>query len=187
MNGSAIVGSLISVNVGQPREIQWRGKTYRTSIWKSPVKGKVKVSRLNVAGDGQADLVGHGGEQRAVFVYQMDSYRHWSTFLNRDDLAPGQFGENFTVEGLCDAKVCIGDRFSIGTAIFEVSAPRVTCFKVGIRMDRPWSGVRELVVTATEQASDGVAECRNRRHTGLSDAPRERWIRTTAVVDTRRP
>jgi ferredoxin-NADP reductase/MOSC domain-containing protein YiiM len=137
MNGSAIVGSLISVNVGQPREIQWRGKTYRTSIWKTPVPGRVKVSRLNVAGDGQADLVGHGGEQRAVFVYQMDSYRHWATFLNRDDLAPGQFGENFTVEGLCDAEVCIGDRFSIGTAVFEVSAPRVTCFKVGIRMDRP--------------------------------------------------
>jgi ferredoxin-NADP reductase/MOSC domain-containing protein YiiM len=137
MNASAIVGSLVSVNVGQPREIQWRGKAYRTSIWKSPVEGKVKVSRLNVAGDGQADLVGHGGEQRAVFVYQMDSYRHWSTFLNRDDLAPGQFGENFTVEGLSDSEVCIGDRFSIGTAIFEVSAPRVTCFKVGIRMDRP--------------------------------------------------
>jgi ferredoxin-NADP reductase/MOSC domain-containing protein YiiM len=137
MNGSAIIGSLISVNVGQPREIQWRGKTYRTSIWKSLVQGKVKVSRLNVAGDGQADLVGHGGEQRAVFVYQMDSYRHWSAFLNRDDLEPGQFGENFTVEGLSDAEVCIGDRFSIGTAIFEVSAPRVTCFKVGIRMDRP--------------------------------------------------
>jgi ferredoxin-NADP reductase/MOSC domain-containing protein YiiM len=137
MNGSAIVGSLVCVNVGQPREIQWRGKTYRTSIWKSPVQGKVKVGRLNVAGDGQADLVGHGGEQRAVFVYQMDSYRHWSAFLNRDDLEPGQFGENFTVEGLSDAEVCIGDRFSIGTAIFEVSAPRVTCFKVGIRMDRP--------------------------------------------------
>jgi ferredoxin-NADP reductase/MOSC domain-containing protein YiiM len=137
MNRAEIVGSLVSVNVGQPREIEWRGKTYRTSIWKTPVQGKVKVSRLNVAGDGQADLVGHGGEQRAVYVYQMDSYRHWSTFLNRDDLAPGQFGENFTVEGLSDAEVCIGDRFSIGTAIFEVSAPRVTCFKVGIRMDRP--------------------------------------------------
>jgi ferredoxin-NADP reductase/MOSC domain-containing protein YiiM len=137
MNGSAIVGSLICVNVGQPREIQWRGKTYRTSIWKSPVQGKVKVGRLNVVGDGQADLVGHGGEQRAVFVYQMDSYRHWATFLNRDDLEPGQFGENFTVEGLSDAEACIGDRFSIGTAVFEVSAPRVTCFKVGIRLDRP--------------------------------------------------
>jgi MOSC domain-containing protein YiiM len=137
MNGSAIVGSLISVNVGQPREIEWRGKTYRTSIWKSPVQGKVKVSRLNVAGDGQADLVGHGGEQRAVFVYQMDSYRHWSTFLNRDDLAPGQFGENFTVEGLSDAEVCIGDRFSIGTAIFGVSAPRVACFKVASAWTAP--------------------------------------------------
>jgi len=123
--------------VGLPREIQWRGKSYRTSIWKSPVQGRVRVNRLNLAGDGQADLVGHGGEQRAVFVYQMDSYRHWSTFLSRDDLEPGQFGENFTVEGLPDVEVCIGDRYSIGSAIFEVSAPRVTCFKVGIRMDRP--------------------------------------------------
>ena len=128
---------LVSVNVGMPREIAWRGKTVRTGIWKEPVEGRRRVRTLNVEGDGQGDLAGHGGEQRAVFVYQTDSYRYWQERLRRDDLVSGQFGENFTVDGLPDAEVCIGDRYRIGTALFEVTQPRTTCYRVGIRLDEP--------------------------------------------------
>jgi ferredoxin-NADP reductase/MOSC domain-containing protein YiiM len=95
------------------------------------------VRRLNIDGDGQGDLAGHGGEHRAVFVYQIDSYRYWQAQLGRDDFTHGQFGENFTVEGLADNQVCIGDRYRIGEALFEVTQPRVTCYRVGIRMDDP--------------------------------------------------
>ena len=128
---------LLSVNVGRPREIAWRGKTVYTSVWKEPVEGRRLVRRLNVDGDAQGDLAGHGGEHRAVFVYQMDSYRYWERELKRDDFTLGQFGENFTVEGLADNEVSIGDRFRIGTALFEVTQPRVTCYRVGMRMDEP--------------------------------------------------
>lgn len=129
--------TLVSVNVGLPRDVDWQGRTVRTGVWKEPVQGPQKVRRLNVDGDGQGDLAGHGGEQRAVFVYQLDSYRYWERELGRDDFGYGQFGENFTVEGLADDEVCIGDRYRIGGAVFEVSQPRVTCFRVGIRMDDP--------------------------------------------------
>ena len=95
------------------------------------------MRRLNIDGDGQGDLAGHGGEQRAVFVYQMDSYRYWEQQLARNDFIYGQFGENFTVEGLGDDEVCIGDRFKIGSTLFEVTAPRVTCYRVGMRMNEP--------------------------------------------------
>src|SRR5579863_7843552 len=128
---------LLSVNVGLPREVMWNGKTVRTAIWKSPATGRQMVRKLNVAGDGQADLAGHGGENRAVFVYQMDSYHYWERFLGRSDFTFGQFGENFTVEGLLDDEVCIGDRYRIGGAEFEVTQPRVTCYRVGIRMNEP--------------------------------------------------
>jgi len=128
---------LLSVNVGLPRDVTWNRKTVRTAIWKSPVEGRQMVHKLNIVGDGQADLAGHGGEQRAVFVYQMDSYHYWENFLRRNDFISGQFGENFTVEGLLDNEVCIGDRYRIGDALFEVTQPRVTCFRVGIRMNEP--------------------------------------------------
>src|SRR5271163_1879424 len=128
---------LLSVNVGRPREIAWRGKTVSTSVWKEPVQGRRLVRRLNIDGDAQGDLAGHGGEHRAVFVYQMDSYRYWQRELKRSDFTFGQFGENFTVEGLADNEVCIGDRYRIGSALFEVTQPRVTCYRVGIRMDEP--------------------------------------------------
>jgi ferredoxin-NADP reductase/MOSC domain-containing protein YiiM len=128
---------LLSVNVGLPRDVTWSGKTMRTGIWKSPVEGRRMVRKLNIVGDGQGDLAGHGGEQRAVFVYQMESYHYWERFLGRNDFVYGQFGENFTVEGLPDDEVCIGDRYRIGDAQFEVSQPRVTCYRVGIRMDEP--------------------------------------------------
>jgi MOSC domain-containing protein YiiM len=128
---------LLSVNVGRPREIAWRGRTVYTSVWKEPVEGRRLVRRLNVDGDAQGDLNGHGGEQRAVFVYQMDSYSYWARELKRRHFTFGQFGENFTVEGLADSEVCVGDRYRIGGALFEVTQPRVTCYRVGIRMDEP--------------------------------------------------
>src|SRR6202166_1036673 len=126
---------LLSVNVGLPREIAWRGKTVFTSVWKEPVQGRRLVRPLNIDGDAQGDLAGHGGEHRAVFVYQMDSYHYWQRELKRADFTFGQFGENFTVEGLADSEVCVGDRYRIGGALFEVTQPRVTCYRVGIRMD----------------------------------------------------
>src|SRR5262245_48163756 len=107
---------LLSVNVGLPLDIKWNGKTVRTAIWKFPVERRRMVRKLNLDGDAQADLAGHGGEQRAVFVYQMDSYRYWERFLGRNDFSFGQFGENFTLEGLADNEVCIGDGFRIGGA-----------------------------------------------------------------------
>jgi ferredoxin-NADP reductase/MOSC domain-containing protein YiiM len=128
---------LLSVNVGLPRDVTWNGKTVRTAIWKSPVTGRRIVRKLDIDGDGQGDLAGHGGEQRAVFVYQMDSYHYWEQFLSRNDFTFGQFGENFTVDGLLDNEVCIGDRYRIGDAILEVTQPRVTCYRVGIRMNEP--------------------------------------------------
>jgi ferredoxin-NADP reductase/MOSC domain-containing protein YiiM len=128
---------LLSVNVGLPCDIEWKGRTVRTGIWKSPVPGRCWAGRLNLAGDGQGDLAGHGGEQRAVFVYQIESSRYWQEQLKRTDLVYGQFGENFTIEGLPDTTVCIGDRYRIGSAVFEVTQPRVTCYRVGIRMNEP--------------------------------------------------
>ena len=131
------MGRLLSINVGLPRDVTWQGRTVHTAIWKTPVKGPRMVRRLNIDGDGQGDLNGHGGERRAVFVYQMDSYRYWQNHLRRNDFVYGQFGENFTVDGLSDAEVCIGDRYRIGGALFEVTQPRVTCYRLGIRMNEP--------------------------------------------------
>src|SRR6266568_2946591 len=96
---------LLSVNVGLPRDIEWKGRTVHTGIWKDPVRGRCRVGRLNLDGDGQGDLAGHGGEQRAVFVYQIESYRHWQEQLRRTDFVQGEFGENLTVSGLADDQV----------------------------------------------------------------------------------
>jgi ferredoxin-NADP reductase/MOSC domain-containing protein YiiM/ferredoxin len=131
------VARLLSVNVGLPRDVSWEGKVVRTAIWKTPVQGRQLVRRLNIDGDGQGDVAGHGGEQRAVFVYQIDSHHYWEKELGRSDFSFGQFGENFTVDGLSDDEVCIGDRYRIGSAVFEVTQPRVTCYRVGIRMNEP--------------------------------------------------
>src|ERR1700761_6130640 len=120
-----------------PQDVAWQGRTVHTAVWKKPVTGPRMVRRLNVDGDGQGDKAGHGGEQRAVFVYQIDSYRYWERELGRSDLVYGHFGENFTVDGLGDDEVCIGDRYRIGTAVFEVTQPRVTCYRVGLRLDDP--------------------------------------------------
>ena len=132
-----MVACLVALNVGLPIDVPWHSASVHTGIWKRPVEGRRLVRRLNIEGDGQGDLAGHGGEHRAVLVYQVDSYRSLGEHLGAADLTYGQFGENFTVDGLPDDEVCIGDRYRIGEAVFEVSQPRVTCYRLGIRMDEP--------------------------------------------------
>ncbi|HMG63862.1 MAG TPA: MOSC domain-containing protein, partial [Streptosporangiaceae bacterium] len=128
---------LLSVNVGKPKNVAWQGKTVYTGVWKYPVNGPVMARGLNLDGDGQGDTNGHGGEQRAVLVYQIQSYQHWQQHLGRHDLSYGHFGENLTVDGMTDDEVCIGDRYRIGDAEFEVTQPRVTCYRVGLRLGEP--------------------------------------------------
>ncbi|WP_329431183.1 MOSC and FAD-binding oxidoreductase domain-containing protein (plasmid) [Streptosporangium sp. NBC_01495] len=131
------MATLLSINVGLPKDVPWHGATVHTGVWKRSVTGPRTVRRLNIDGDGQGDLQGHGGEHRAVLVYQIDSYRYWQEELGRDDFVYGQFGENFTVDGLPDDEVCVGDRYRVGEAVFEVTQPRVTCYRVGLRMNEP--------------------------------------------------
>ncbi|MFF3462493.1 MOSC domain-containing protein [Streptomyces sp. NPDC002619] len=131
------MATLVSVNVGMPKDVSWQERTVHTGVWKAPVDGPRMVRRLNIDGDGQGDLAGHGGEMRAVLVYQVESYQYWQKQLGRDDLTFGNFGENFTVDGLSDDEVCIGDRYRIGEAEFEVTQPRVTCYRVGMRLGEP--------------------------------------------------
>lgn len=128
---------LLSVNVGLPREVEWNGRTVRTSIFKAPVTSRVQVSKLNLEGDEQSDLTVHGGVDKAVYVYPSEHYAFWSKQLPNADLSWGAFGENFTTEGaLDDQAVHIGDRFRVGSAEFVVTQPRMPCFKLGIRFGR---------------------------------------------------
>ena len=135
--------SLLSVNVGQPREVSYvdrRGRemTTTTGIFKEPVAGPVMLRTLNLDGDGQADLNGHGGPYKAAYAYSIENYRYWADELGRTDFKPaGQFGENFTVEGMPDDEIGIGDVFRAGGALVEVTQPRVPCFKLGILMGIP--------------------------------------------------
>ncbi|WP_432846430.1 MOSC domain-containing protein [Amycolatopsis sp. CA-161197] len=129
--------TLVSVNVGMPKDVEWNGRIVHTGIWKGAVSGPRMVRRLNVDGDGQGDPAGHGGEQRAVFVYQLESIEYWQAYFGHDSYEFGQFGENFTVTGMPDDEVCVGDRYRIGEAEFEVTQPRVTCFRVGMRLNEP--------------------------------------------------
>lgn len=131
------MATLTSVNVGLPKDVLWKDRVVHTGAWKTPVVGPRMVRRLNIDGDGQGDLGGHGGENRAVLVYQLDSYRHWAKEFGRTDLTPGLLGENLTVDGLPDDEVCIGDRYRIGRAVFEVTQPRVTCYRAGMRIGEP--------------------------------------------------
>ena len=128
---------VLSVNVGGPRDVEWRGERVRTSIWKSPVPGRVAVRRTNLAGDEQSDLTVHGGPDKAVYVYPAEHYDFWRGELPDADLPFGAFGENFTTRGLAEPDVAIGDRFRIGDAEFVVTQPRMPCFKLGIRFQRP--------------------------------------------------
>ena len=168
---------LLSVNVGMPKDVSWHGRTVHTGIWKAPVDGPRIVRRLNVDGDGQGDLGGHGGEMRAVLVYQADSLAYWRGRLGRggSELEYGSFGENFTVEGLADDEVCVGDRYRIGEAEFEVTQPRVTCYRLGMRLDEPTlpsllvehgrPGFYMRVITEGRvQAGDEITRTRRGRH-----------------------
>ena len=128
---------LLSVNVSLPKEVPYKGKTVRTGIFKEAAQGRVKLGGSNLEGDGQADLVGHGGIYKAVHVYSIENYDYWKRELGRDDFSYGQFGENFTVEGMPDDKVNVGDVFRVGTALVEVTQPRVPCFKLAMKMEMP--------------------------------------------------
>lgn len=128
---------ILSINVGLPRDVRWRGRTVTTSIFKSPVAGRVRVSRLNLAGDEQSDLTVHGGAEKAVYVYPSEHYAYWREQLPAFPLPWGAFGENFTSSGLLESAVQIGDRLRIGTAEFTVTQPRMPCYKLAIRFDRP--------------------------------------------------
>ena len=128
---------LLSVNVSLPKDIQHNGRTIVTGIFKEPVDGRVMLRTLNLDGDGQADLVGHGGTYKAVYVYSIENYDHWKQELGRDDFTMGQFGENFTVEGMLDGQINVGDVFQVGGARVEVTQPRVPCAKLGLKMGLP--------------------------------------------------
>ena len=125
---------LLSVNVSLPKEVQNNGKTMTTGIFKEPVKKRVMLRTMNLGGDGQADLVGHGGIHKAVYVYSIENYEYWKSELSRNDFTYGQFGENFTVEGMLEDEIHIGDVFRVGGALVEVTQPRVPCAKLGFKM-----------------------------------------------------
>lgn len=127
---------IISVNTGRPREVRVNGQTVRTSIWKSPREGRLRVATLNIEGDEQSDLTVHGGAAKAVYCYPSEHYRYWREELPGFDLPWGVFGENLTTEGLLETDVFIGDRFLAGSAEFLVTQPRQPCFKLGIRFNR---------------------------------------------------
>src|SRR5215813_1019994 len=128
---------LVSICVGRPQELQWRGRSVRTSIFKTPVSGRVRVARENLAGDEQSDLSVHGGKDKAVYGYPAEHYAFWQRELPDFELPWGSFGENFTTEGLLEDEVCVGDRFRVGTAELVVTQPRMPCYKLGVRFDRP--------------------------------------------------
>jgi MOSC domain-containing protein YiiM len=127
---------VLSVNVGMPREVVWRGKPVTTGIYKEPVEGPVAIRTLNLDGDRQADLRVHGGWDKAVYAYPSEFYELWSRERPELEFGPGTFGENLTTEGLIDGDVSVGDRFRVGTAELVVTQPRIPCFKLGIKMGR---------------------------------------------------
>ncbi len=127
---------LISVNVGLPREVVYKGKTVKTGIFKEPVAGRIRLRTLNLEGDKQADLSVHGGPSKAVYVYPSEHYGYWRQELPGMDLPWGMFGENFTTEGLREDQVNIGDRFRIGSAEVMATEPRLPCYKLGVKFGR---------------------------------------------------
>ena len=133
---SASVMQVISVNVGQPKEVVWKGRKVTTGIFKEPVEGRVAVGRLNLEGDRQADLTVHGGPEKAIYAYPAEYYHFWREQFPEMDLPWGMFGENLTVEGLMDETVHIGDRFQVGSAHVVVTQPRVPCYKLGLKFGR---------------------------------------------------
>jgi MOSC domain-containing protein YiiM len=128
------MAQVASVNVGRPRTISWHGREVTTAIWKAPVKGRLPVRGVNVAGDQQADRSVHGGPQMSLYAYGLDDYRWWEATLGRP-VGPGTFGDNLTVAGLDPSAALIGERWAVGSAVLQVTAPRIPCYKLGIRMD----------------------------------------------------
>jgi MOSC domain-containing protein YiiM len=142
---------LVSLNVGRPQEFNWMGKTVRTSIFKTPVTDRRKVSFLNIEGDEQSDLNVHGGINKAVYAYDISHYDHWKNILQRDDWQHGIFGENLTTSGLLDEEVRIGDIYQIGTAKLQVIQPRFPCFKLNIRF-----GLPNMIERFMEEKRNGI-------------------------------
>jgi len=129
-------GKVLSVNVGLPRDFDYDGRPARSAIWKEPVSGRIAARGVNLAGDDQADRKAHGGPDKAVYAYAVEDVRWWERELGRT-LARGQFGENLTTEGVAVNDALVGERWKIGTAVLEVSEPRVPCWRLGVRMDDP--------------------------------------------------
>src|SRR5579864_2721456 len=127
---------IVSVNVGMPREVFWKGMTVRTGIFKEPVDGPVMIAKLNLTGDQQADLTVHGGAEKAVYGYPAEHYEYWRQVLPEVSFSWGKFGENLTTEGLREDALCIGDRLRIGSAVLMVTQPRMPCYKLALRFDR---------------------------------------------------
>lgn len=125
---------LISINVSPIKKLSYRGKSVPTGIFKQPVAGRVKVGRLSVEGDRQADLHNHGGGDQAVYVYPVEHYAYWREVLGRSDLSFGQFGENLTVEGMLEERVHVGEIFRIGSAVVQITQARTPCYKLGVKM-----------------------------------------------------
>jgi MOSC domain-containing protein YiiM len=162
---------IVSVNVGLPRPVLWKGRRIMTGIFKDPVEGRVKVRKLNLDGDGQADLSVHGGVHKAVYVYPSEHYPFWRRELELEDLPWGAFGENLTAEGLWEDEVHVGDRFRIGTAEVVVTQPRMPCFKLALRFDRDdivetflESGRPGFYVAVVQEGEVGAGDAMERIH-----------------------
>jgi len=156
---------LVSVNVGTPREVPLPGGAVGTAIWKSPVAGRVALRRHNLDGDRQADLRVHGGPYKAVYAYSSEHYPYWAAELPGFELPRGAFGENLTTAGLLEETVRIGDRFRIGSAVVQVTQPRMPCYKLNVRFDRPdmvkrfWtSGRSGIYFSVVEEGEIGAGD-----------------------------
>ena len=127
---------IVSVNVGLPRQVVWKGITVRTAIFKEPFAGAVAIRELNLAGDQQADLTVHGGSEKAVYAYPAEHYEYWRKQLSDVSLSWGAFGENLTTEGLWEDTLCIGDLLRVGSALLQITQPRMPCYKLELRFNR---------------------------------------------------
>jgi MOSC domain-containing protein YiiM len=127
---------VVSVNVGTPRRVAWKGMTVETGIFKDPVDGPVAIGTLNLAGDRQADLTVHGGPEKAVYAYPAEHYRYWEEELPKVALSWGEFGENLTTAGLSEASLFIGDQLKVGSATLMVTQPRLPCYKLALKFNR---------------------------------------------------
>ncbi|HTP86320.1 MAG TPA: MOSC domain-containing protein [Bryobacteraceae bacterium] len=171
-----MTASVVSVNVGQPREVPLPGGVVTTGIFKSPVEGRVALRRHNLAGDRQADLTVHGGPYKAVYLYPLEHYRYWAEQLADAELPHGTFGENLTTSGLLEEAVRIGDRFRIGSAVLQVTQPRMPCYKLNVRFDRAdmvkrfWkSGFSGIYFSVVEEGELGAGDAIEQVGSGPED------------------